>query len=95
MTLLSIKTIVSDSEIAENLGLKYMYYNTTRPNVPKSRHVRLPFFGTCRVHKVHKQNNEFNLCLEVKLSQAKNAVIGMIEHIKKLDKPTIQEIVIQ
>jgi len=82
---MNINELVKDIVVAENLGKKFMYYNTYRPIVPRDRNLRLPFFGKCRVHKVHKIKDEFRLTVEVSIKDAKNAVIGIANHVKNLD----------
>jgi hypothetical protein len=86
---MDLKQMVLDIQIADNLGLKYMYYNTYRPNAPKSRKVHLPFFGICNVHKIKQnKNKEFRLTVRVSIAKAKDSVIHIAQHIAKMDKPT-------
>lgn len=86
----NFKEMVLDIQIAENLGKKYMYYNTYRPSIPDSRKIRMPFFGACCVHRVHKEGEQFRLTVEIEIKKAKAAIVAMVKHLSKLDEPTTE-----
>ena len=76
-----------DINVAENLRLKYMYYNTYRPSVPSGKTVRIPFFGNCQIHKIKKERGgEFRITVRVELAKAKDAVIHIAQHLALLDR---------
>ena len=81
-----LRDLVLDVQVAENCGLKYMYYNTYRPNVAKS--IRLPFFGKCKVDKIAyiHGRKEWKLTVKVEINKAKSAIVQMSNHVASLSK---------
>jgi hypothetical protein len=83
----NLKEIVTDIMVCQNLKKKYINYCVTRPGVPASRKIRLPFFGICPIVKTSRYKNEYNITLAIPIQKAKEGVLGMIEHIKNMDQP--------